>query len=157
MNSNEFALFYERHWKYVYKVCYTYMKTEAEAEDCTEDVFVKVFKGDFAFENEEHERKWLIITACNLCKDRLKSYSRKNTVSIDEIEEPEAPQVTDYREVQEAVRKLPEKYKQVVWMFYYDGYSTEEIAKVLERPPSTIRNQLSDARKLLKKTLGGIL
>lgn len=53
------------------------MKSEADAEDCTEDVFVKVLTGEFSFNDEIHERKWLTLTAINLCKDRLKSWKRK--------------------------------------------------------------------------------
>ena len=73
MTDAEFEAFYERHWKYVYRLCYTYMRSSAEAEDCTEDVFVKVLTGKFEFNDEVHERKWLTVTAMNLCKDRLKA------------------------------------------------------------------------------------
>lgn len=85
----DFEAFYDRHWKYVYRLCFTYMKNEADAEDCTEDVFVKVLTGNFEFEDETHERKWLTVTAINLCKDKLKSYARKNIDSLDDDMMPE--------------------------------------------------------------------
>ena len=151
-----FEKFYERHWKYVYRLCLTYMKSDAEAEDCTEDVFVKVLKGEFTFNDELHERKWLTLTAINLCKDRLKSWKRKLVVPIDDEAEFDEPEPEDHSDVVEAVKSLPEKYKDVIWLYYYDGYQTEEIAQMLGRPPSTIRNQLSDARKMLKKLFGGV-
>lgn len=153
----DFEAFYDRHWKYVYRLCFTYMKSEADAEDCTEDVFVKVLTGDFSFEGKIHERKWLTVTAINLCKDRLKSYSRKNVSSIDDEDFPEiaAPEKEDQSEVLEAVMNLPPKLKDVIWLYYYEGYQTGEIAKILGRPPSTVRNQLKDARNLLKRVLGG--
>ena len=153
----DFEAFYERHWKYVYRLCFTYMKSEADAEDCTEDVFVKVLTGDFSFEDEIHERKWLTVTAINLCKDRLKSYSRKNVSSIDDEDFPEiaAPEKEDQSEVLEAVMNLPPKLKDVIWLYYYEGYQTDEIAKILGRPPSTVRNQMKDARNLLKNISGG--
>ena len=80
----DFDAFYERHWKYVFRLCFTYMKCEADAEDCTEDVFVKVLTEDITFEDETHERKWLTVAAINLCKDKLKSFARKNVSSIDD-------------------------------------------------------------------------
>ena len=133
------------------------MKSEADAEDCTEDVFVKVLTGDFSFEDETHERKWLTVTAINLCKDRLKSYSRKNVSSIDDEDFPEiaAPEKEDQSEVLEAVINLPPKLKDVIWLYYYEGYATNEIAKMLGSPPSTIRNRLKEAREKLKNLLKG--
>ncbi len=154
-NATDFEEFYERHWKFVYRLCFTYMNNQADAEDCTEDVFVKVFNGSFKFEDESHERKWLTVTASNLCKDRLRSSSRKNVCSIDDEETPEiaAPEAEDHSDVLQAVLELPLKYKDVIWLYYYEDRSTEEIATMLNRPPSTVRNQLRDARNLLKKKL----
>ena len=80
----DFDAFYERNWKYIYRLCFTFMKCEADAEDCTEDIFVKVLTGNMFFEDQTHERKWLTIAAINLCKDRLKSYARKNVGSVDD-------------------------------------------------------------------------
>lgn len=155
LNDAEFDAFYERHWKYVYRLCFTYMKSAADAEDCTEDVFVKVLTGKFEFNDEVHERKWLTVTAINLCKDRLKSRKRKPIVPIDDEPEIAAPEKEDRSDVLEAVLGLPVKYKDVIWLYYYEGYQTDEIAEILGRPPSTIRNQMRDARKLLKDKLGG--
>lgn len=151
----EFEAFYERHWKYVYRLCMTYMKSAAAAEDCTEDVFVKLLTNEYKFTDEIHERKWLTVTAINLCKDRLKSWKHKTVVSIDDEPELAAPEPEDNSDVTEAVKNLPVKYKDVIWLYYYEGYQTEEIAQILGRPPSTVRNQLRDARKLLKDILGG--
>ncbi|MDE7230064.1 MAG: sigma-70 family RNA polymerase sigma factor [Oscillospiraceae bacterium] len=153
--SDNFEDFYERNWKYVYRICFTYMKNAADAEDCAEDVFVKVLNGNFTFTNELHERKWLAVTAGNRCKDKLKSAGRKTVDYLNEIPEPAAEDQADHSEVLEAVLDLPVKYKEVVWLYYYDGYQTDEIAKILKRPHSTIRNQLRDARGLLKKALEG--
>lgn len=133
------------------------MKSEADAEDCTEDVFVKVITGDFEFENETHERKWLTVAAINLCKDRLKSYARKNVVSMDEemITDIADSEHEDHSDVLDAVMNLPPKLKDVIWLYYYEGHSTDEVAAMLGRPPSTVRNQMRDARNLLKSKLGG--
>ncbi len=153
----DFEAFYRRHWKYVYRLCYVYMKNEADAEDCCEDVFVKVLTGKFDFEDETHEKKWLTVTAGNLCKDRLGSYAHRNVVNIDEQESQimATTQNGNNQDVLEAVMNLPVKLKDVVLLYYYDGYSTDEIATMLKRPSSTVRNQMKDARSLLKVILGG--
>ena len=127
------------------------MKSAADAEDCTEDVFVKVLTGNYTFTDQVHERKWLTVTAINLCKDKLKS---KFVVPIDDEPELAAEEPEDRSDVVEAVKSLPVKYKDVIWLYYYEGYQTDEIAKILGRPPSTVRNQLRDARALLKNKLG---
>lgn len=154
-NSQEwFESFYSRNYKLVYRICFTYMKNSADAEDCTEDVFVKVFTGDFTFNDEDHEKKWLTLTSMNLCKDRLKHWWRKKT-DIDEcpeIKDENAPQTDETLEI---VMQLPTKYKDVVYLHYYMDYKTDEIAVMLGKPPSTIRNYLSEARALLKRRLGG--
>ena len=153
----DFEAFYNRHWKYVYRLCFTYMKSEADAEDCTEDAFVKVYTGRYEFEDETHERKWLTVTAINLCKDKLKSYARRNIDSLDDGSLPEiaASEPEDHSDVLDAVMNLPPKLKDVIWLYYYEDYSSDEIAKMLGRPPSTVRNQMKDARNLLKSMLGG--
>lgn len=149
-----FESFYSRNYKLVYRICFTYMKNSADTEDCTEDVFVKVFTSDFTFTDEDHEKKWLTLTAINLCKDKLKHWWRKKA-DIDkclEIKDENAPQTDETLEI---VMQLPTKYKDVVYLHYYMDYKTDEIATMLGKPPSTVRNHLSEARALLKRRLGG--
>ena len=153
----DFEKLYERNWLYVYRLCYTYLKNEADAEDCAEDVFVKVLTAEISFQDETHERKWFTVAAANQCKDRLKSTAYRMTDSLNAEDAPEiaAPERTDYSDVTEAVLKLPEQLREVIILYYYDGYRSEEIADMLGRPPSTVRNQLRDARKRLQFVLGG--
>lgn len=86
LSQDRFVAFYERNYKSVYRLCFTYMKNRPEAENCTEDVFVKVLTGSFTFNDEIHEKKRLTVTAINPCKDRLKSRWRKQNVPIDEAQ-----------------------------------------------------------------------
>ena len=152
--QEDFEAFYLRHFKAVYRVCYAFMKNAQDAEDCTEDAFVRAMTCGVAFENERHERSWLTTTAMNVCKDKLKHWWRRKVTPIDE--ETELAAETDEKsEVADAVMALPVKYKEVVWLYYYEGYQTDEIAAMLGRAPSTVRNQLRDARAKLKLTLGG--
>ena len=154
--ENGFEEFYERNYRMVYRICFTYMKNQSEAEDCTEDVFVKVLTGSFEFSDETHEKKWLTITAINLCKDRLKHWFRRKVSPIDDdFNEPEGDPIPEPDETLEAVMKLPTKYKDVIYLHYYMDYKTDEIAEMLKKPPSTVRSHLSEARALLKKQIGG--
>jgi len=114
---------------------------------------VKLLNQCPSFTDEDHQKKWLTIVAINLCKDKLKSWQYKNVILIDEESKIEEKEHQDYSYVLEAINQLPIRIKDVVILYYYQGYSTEEIARMLKRPSSTIRNQLSEARKLLKDIL----
>ena len=153
--QGDFEAFYLRHFRAIYRVCYAFMKNTQDAEDCTEDAFVKAMTGGIAFENERHERAWLTTTAMNICKDKLKHWWRQKVAPLEEETEPFAAESDEKREVADAVMALPVKYKEVVWLHYYEGYQTDEIARMLNRPPSMVRNQLRDARAKLKLALGG--
>ena len=153
--QEDFEAFYLRHFKAIYRVCYAFMKNAQDAEDCTEDAFVRAMTCDVVFENERHERSWLTTTAMNICKDKLKHWWRKKVLPIDDKTEQIVSIPNEENDVIDAVMALPVKYKEVVWLHYYEGYQTDEIAAMLDRPPSTVRSQLRDARTKLKITLGG--
>ena len=154
--GGSFEAFYLRHYKAVYRLCYTFMKNPQDAEDCAEDVFLRAMTSGAAFENERHERAWLTTTAMNLCKDRLKHWWRRKVTPLDEqIDLPAPGAPGEDSGLLDAVMALPVKYKEVVWLHYYEGYQTDEIAAMLGRPASTVRNQLRDAREKLRQQLGG--
>lgn len=83
--QGDFETFYLRHFKAIYRVCYAFMKNAPDAEDCTEDAFVKAMTCDVAFENERHKRAWLTTTAMNICKDKLKHWWRQKVTGMDDI------------------------------------------------------------------------
>ena len=115
--DTDFEAFFNIHWKYVYQLCLSYMKNPSEAEDITEDVFVKVLADKRSFQDELHERKWLTITAINLCKNRLKSWKYRLVHSIEDTQELAAPESESHDEVLDAVMKLPMTYKDVIWLY----------------------------------------
>ena len=144
---------YNRQVSTVYRVCYSYLGNRADAEDATQNVFLRLLRSGASFESGEHEKAWLIRVSANLCKDVLKASVRKN-VPLDAIAEPEAkPQ--EYDATLDVVLSLDEKYKDVVYLYYYEGWSTDQISGALGKPPSTIRSYLSEARALLRERLGG--
>lgn len=150
--DREITELYQRHVDTVYRVCYSYMKNRADTEDMVQDTFIKLISSGVLFQSAEHEKAWLIVTASNLCKNALRHWWRRE--NLDDYaglgREDDPPD-----EVMEAITKLPTVYKDAVFLYYYEGYSTPEIAELLNCSQSTIRNRLMRARNLLKTMLGG--
>lgn len=152
--DKEIIAIYNRHVDTVYRVCYSFMKNKPETEDMVQETFLKLISNGKHFENERHEKAWLIVTASNLCKDSLKKWWRRNE-SIDENPALTEKCVNDHNEVLEAILALPKEYKTVVYMYYYEGFSGKEIASAMGCTQQTVRTRLSRARKMLKLMLGG--
>jgi len=151
MTNEDFELMYERYFDMVYRVCFSYMKTASEAEDLTAEVFAKLLKQRTVFQSDEHEKAWLLRTAINQCKDALKHWWRRRS-NIDDCSHLESNPLQE-NHVLEIVLGLPKKYKDVTYLYYYEGYSTTEIAEILQKPHSTIRSHMSEARNLLREVL----
>ena len=143
---------YERHVNMIYQVSFAYMKNKADTEDIVEDVFVKLLKTKVTFQSYEHEKAWLLRTAINLCKNSLKHWQRKNA-DIDDYKNLQGENPFKANEIFKTVMELPDKYKEVIYLHYYEGYTSAEIAQILRRNQSTIRNHLQEARKILKEVL----
>ena len=151
--DREIAEIYRRHSKTVFRVCFAYMKNSADTEDAVQDTFFQLIKAGPAFESEEHEKAWLIRTAANICKNVLRHWwrRRENIEDFYDLQSPEAAEIDD---VFQAVMDLPDKYKTVVYLYYYEGYTSVEIAGFLKKPQSTVRNYLHEARVILRERLG---
>lgn len=152
--GQELAELYHRHVDTVWRVCYSFMKNRADTEDMVQEAFLRAYDMDKPFRSEEHEKAWLIVTASNLCRDALKRAWRRDEPLEDHLEL--AAPGRDSR-VLEAVLALPEGYKTVVYLYYYEGYDAREIASILGCPQATVRTRLARARKQLKQMLGGEL
>ncbi len=127
------------------------MKNKSDSEDMTQNAFMKYLKYNPVFENLTHEKAWFIVTATNLCKNHFKSWWNKNTCLKEEIE---VKFKDKDNEIIEGVLSLPTKYKQVIYMYYYEGFNTKEISTLLLINESTVRTHLSKGRQLLKEKLG---
>lgn len=145
----------ERHADTVRRLCMIHLKNYADTEDIFQTVFLKYVLSSVSFENEEHERAWFIRVTINACKDLLKNFFRSHTVSIDEVLEQPAEIQEDNREVLEAVLSLPDRYRDVVYLYYYEEYTAPEIGKILGKNVNTIYTLLNRAKKILRKKLGG--
>lgn len=151
--KSEILDIYNRHVDTVYRVCFSFMKSPAETEDMVQETFLKLMVCGKTFESERHERAWLIVTASNACKDSLRKWWRKNE-SLEDCVLP-SQEITLDNPVLDAILTLPNDYKDAVYMYYYEGYSTAEIARHARCPETTIRSRLSRARRQLQTILGG--
>ncbi|MCL2019192.1 MAG: RNA polymerase sigma factor [Oscillospiraceae bacterium] len=152
--DKEIAEIYERHKDMIYRICFAYMKNVMDTEDVIQDTFVSLIKTGTAFENAEHEKAWIIRTATNLCKNALRHWWRKRE-NLDDYEALQVSKVFEIDDTFNAVMELPDKYKTVVYLYYYEGYDSVEISQFLQKPQSTIRYYLSQARKILRDIIGG--
>lgn len=139
----------------VKRICILHLKNVSDTEDIFQEVFLKYALSDIVFENEEHEKAWLIRVTFNQCKDLMKSFFRQKTVSLDSVIPPADRAEEDHSDVLEAVLQLPQKYRNVVYLHYFEGYSAVEISKMLNRNVNTIYTLLSRAKEKLKNRLGG--
>lgn len=145
----------ERYADMIRRLCMIHLKNHADTEDIFQTVFLKYVLRSAAFENEEHEKAWFIRVTVNACKDLLKSFFRSRTVSLDTVLEQAAETAPDDREVLEAVLSLPQKYKDVVYLHYYEGYTALQISEILGKNVNTVYTLLTRARQMLRKKLGG--
>ena len=152
MQTHEIEEIYARHVIMLYRVCLSYVKNKADAEDIVADTFMKMLKPGVSFHSTEHEKAWLLRTAINLCKDNLKHWWRKRE-DIAAYSNLECENTIVADDTLRIVMELPERYKAAVYLYYYEGYSSSEVAEILRKPRSTILNHLHEARKLLKEVL----
>ena len=145
----------DRYADLVRRVCMIHLKNHADTEDIFQTVFLKYITGTTEFESEEHEKAWFIRVTINACKDLLRSFFRSRTVSLDDLLEQPDQVPEDHREVLEAVLALPDKYRDVVYLHYYEGYTAPEIGTILHKNPNTVYTLLTRARDELRKMLGG--
>ena len=138
----------------VLRIAYTYLKNRADAEDIVQDVFLRIIDKKPSFNDESHEKSWLIRATINMCKNKVNMFWNKNKCSIDDVQEfAVSDKYNTDTSVFQAVMALGEKYRVVVYMYYYEGYSTPEIADVIGNNETTIRSLLHRARNKLKDML----
>lgn len=136
----------------VFRVAFNYLKSAADADDVTQNVFLKLWKERKPFDSEEHIRNWLIRVTINECKTLLRSPWR-NADNIDDYARTLQFETQEHSELFYAVMKLPMKYRMPIYLYYYEGYSTEEISSILSVPRATVATQLRRGRELLRKIL----
>lgn len=153
--EEEAARAIERYGDMVRRLCLVHLKNPADTEDIFQNVFLKYVLSPVVFESPEHEKAWLIRVTLNACKDLVKSFFRSRTVPLEELLDQPAPLSEEHKEVLEAVLALPQKYRDAVYLHYYEGYTAAEIGKLLGKNTNTVYTLLTRAREQLRETLGG--
>lgn len=143
--------FLKKYADLVYRVAFTMLKNKENTEDVFQDVFMKLCTGNISFLNEEHEKAWIIKVTKNQCLDFLKRSSNKPKEELEENIVGETQNDNSY--ILDEVMKLPEKFRIVIYLFYFEGYKINEISSILDENESTLKSRLVKARELLKERL----
>lgn len=142
----------EKYSKTVYRLAFAQTKNRNDADDVFQEVFLRYIRKKPSFESSEHEKAWFLRVTLNCCKNIWMSRKRGKSEQIDENiawESGEEIQLDQY------LKELPKDYRTVIHLFYYEDLSTAEISRILDRKESTVRVQLTRARRLLRDMMEG--
>ena len=154
-SENEIYQAIEQYSDMIRRLCMIHLKNYHDTQDIFQTVFLKYALSSVIFENQQHEKAWFIRVTINACKDLLKNFFRTHVISIDEVSKQLFELSSDNIDILEAVRSLPPKYKNVVYLHYYEGYTAPEIANILHKNVNTIYTYLTRSKKVLYEKLGG--
>ena len=144
----------QRYKATVYSVALSYVNNREDADDIFQEVFLIYFRTNPQFNEEEHRKAWLIRTTINCSKRVVDSTYRERTVPLDEMEEESFQfQTKEENAVYVALQALPEKYRTVLHLFYFEDMSIDMICKVLDLKSSTVKVQLMRGREMMKEKL----
>lgn len=154
-SENEVYQAIEQYSDMVRRLCMIHLKNYHDTQDIFQTVFLKYTLSSVTFESKQHEKAWFIRVTINACKDLLKNFFRTHVIPIDEVSKQLFELSSDNIDVLNAVRSLPPKYKDVVYLHYYEGYTAPEIANILHKNVNTIYTYLTRSKKILYEKLGG--
>ncbi|MBO4457862.1 MAG: sigma-70 family RNA polymerase sigma factor [Butyrivibrio sp.] len=150
-NRERAAILLDKYGNTILRTAFSYLHNMEDAEDILQDTLIQYLKSDTDFNDEEHEKAWLLRVAINLSKNKIKYNKIRETDELMEGMVSEDKEELSF--VWEAVKSLPEKFVEVIHLYYQEGYSTVDIAEILGRKESTVRSDLKRARDKLKKIL----
>jgi len=157
VNRSEFSAALETHWDMVYRVALGFCGSPHDAEDAVQEVMLKFYtqacvKGK-DFESSAHTRHWLVRVTINVCRSSLRAFWRRNRVSLEDLAETQFFDRPEQGELFQAVMSLPEQQRLPLYLYYYEDYSTKELAALLGLSEAHVRTRLSRARSKLKEVL----
>lgn len=139
----------EEYGDMVYRIALAQVKNSADADDIYQEVFISLIKNIDSIEGEKHLKYWLIRTTLNKCKNFFKLYWNKKVDKTNTFDYNQSYEF-ELNEIRELVKSLPSKYKDVVFLHYYEGYNVREIGEILKIKEGTVKSRLFKARNLLK-------
>lgn len=137
----------------LYAAAFSIVKSREDAEDIAQETFLRYWNSDKQFESEAHIKAWLLRVAINRAKNAVLSYWWRNRVSYEDYMAELTFETEEDRRVLDAILSLPQKYRIVLHLYYYEDYSVKEIADILSTKENTVKTRLSRGRQLLKTTL----
>ena len=149
----DFEQIMEKHTRHLLQLAYFYTKNHQSAEDIVQDTFIQYHTTKKEYESEEHIRAWLLRVAINKAKNVNTTFWRRNKQPLEDYIETLTFETKSDGDLFETVMGLPQKYRIVIHLFYYEEYSVQEIAKVLKLSESNVKVRLMRGRKLLKDAL----
>ena len=144
---------FEKYQNNLYAVAFNVCTNAEDAEDVVQDTFIQYYSFKKQFDNEQHIRAWLIRVAINKAKNMNRTFWRKNKMSLEDYMETLTFETPESGELFEAAMNLPEKYRIVIHLFYFEDYTIHEIAKILKLSEGNVKVRLSRARSLLREKL----
>ncbi len=154
-NEQEVEQAIDLHSDMIRRICLLHLNSHEDTEDVLQEVFLKYVLHSAVFESQEHEKAWLIRVTLNACKDLKRKLFRHSTVPLEVLSEEAASVMPEQMGILEIVLSLPVKYKDVIYLHYYEGYTAKEIGTMLHKKENTVYSLLSRGRELLKQKLGG--
>ena len=139
----------------VKRICLYRLHCREDTEDVFQEVFLKYYLSQEAFSSPEHENAWLIRVTINACKDHLKYLFRHRTVPLETLAQESLPAESESGQVLSALLSLQKKYRDVLYLHYYEGYSAREIGRILGKKENTVYSLLSRGRQQMQDILGG--
>ena len=149
--KDAFSFAFKQYTDTVYRVALHNTVNYSDAEDVTQEVFIKLLETNKAFRDSEHLKAWLIRVTINLCRDKMKKMSRETLVEA--VVCNNSGEVGN--DILNAVKALPENYRNTIYLHYYEGYTVKEIGRILDAKENTVLSWLSRGREVLRKELDG--
>ena len=150
--SEKAAILMDKYGNSILRIGYVYLHNMSDAEDILQDTLIKYIESAPEFESDQHEKAWLLRVAINLSKNKIKYNKIRETDEL--MEELEGDTFSNELSfVWDAVKELPEKYRDAIHLYYQEGYSTKEIAAILDRKEASVRSDLLRGREKLKNIL----
>ena len=140
----------EKYSDMIFRIAYQYLFNKYDAEDIVQEVFVKLLTKRVIFKDEEHIKSWLIRVTINQCLDYKKTLAKRSVVPIENMEIPFEQKEEG---ILEELQLLKEDERNILYLYYYEGYKIKEIAKILKQKQNTINSKLTRARKKLKEIM----
>ena len=153
METKEYERLASAYLDCIYKVALNGCKNYSDAEDVVQNTFIKLLEKEDIFEDDDHARKWLIRVAVNECNSFWRSPWKRHTTSIEELKQEPVFSSPEKSDLYYAVRELPVKYRQIVHLYYFEDYSTKEIAQIMRLSETAVQTRLLRARQKLKEKL----